>query len=234
MPPPSSDLSWPKETRMDATSVVVKMEKPQNWSTGGALLSNSSSAAELKVPLNLGSAEKEGKGKNSKQIRWIMFLRAHQAAGCVAWSAQTFLSVLSTINRRLILRQGVEIEDQRQRGKLYTILRVLLASTVFMLGFELVAHIKGWHFQPQIYIPGSEDVRGILQSTYVGWIYIRENYLGPPLQSLANVCIILFLIQSLDRVTQCLGCVYIKLKGIRPVPKVLSLDTGDEEQPNAG
>ncbi|KAK9138518.1 hypothetical protein Sjap_009112 [Stephania japonica] len=40
---------------------------------------------------------------------------------------------------------------------------------------------------------------------------------APPLQGLANVCIVLFLIQSLDRIGLMLGCFWIKFKGIKPV-----------------
>lgn len=40
------------------------------------------------------------------------------------------------------------------------------------------------------------------------------------LQFLANVCVVLFLIQSVIHLILCLGCLWIKLKEIRPVPKI--------------
>ena len=113
-----------------------------------------------------------------------------------------------------------------------------MLSIIAMLGFELIAYMKGWHYFTSsthlLHIPGSDDVIGLLQSIYLGWIYIREMYIAPPLQSLANICIVLFLIQSLDRVTQCLGCVWIKFKNIKPIAKVQSLDIEDAEQSDAG
>ncbi|KAL2471498.1 putative xyloglucan glycosyltransferase 12 [Abeliophyllum distichum] len=57
----------------------------------------------------------------------------------------------------------------------------------------------------------------------------RMEYLAPPLQFLANVCIVLFLIQSLDRLILCLGCFWIKFKKIKPVCKqeLVDLESGD-------
>uniref|UniRef100_A0A453FL68 Glycosyltransferase 2-like domain-containing protein n=1 Tax=Aegilops tauschii subsp. strangulata TaxID=200361 RepID=A0A453FL68_AEGTS len=46
----------------------------------------------------------------------------------------------------------------------------------------------------------------------------RAAYLGPALQFLTNACVVLFMIQSADRLILCLGCFWIKLRGIRPVP----------------
>lgn len=55
---------------------------------------------------------------------------------------------------------------------------------------------------------------------YAKWLEIRANYLGPLLQSLTNACIVLFLIQSVDRFVLVLGCFYIKLRGLRPVAEM--------------
>lgn len=203
-------------------TVVVKMENP-NWSM-----------LELHGPQdhNFQFGDKD-RGKNAKQLTWVMLLKAHQAAGWVSWLAQGLCSLLSTIRKRLILREGVN--DAPQKSKLFSTIKALLTFAIIMLGFELIAHMKGWHFTtPHMHIPGSEDVQGLFHFTYVTWIYVRTNYLAPPLQSLANVCIILFLIQSVDRITQCLGCLWIKLKRIKPLPKVHSLETGDAEQPYSG
>ena len=143
---------------------------------------------------------------------------------------------MSTIKKRLIFRQG--IEERPQKGKLLNMIKGLLVFAIGMLVFELIAYMKGWHYFTSttqlLHIPGSDDVNGLLQSIYLGWIFVRERYIAPPLQSLANICIVLFLIQSLDRVIQCIGCVWIKVKNIKPIPKTQSLDTGDAEQPDAG
>lgn len=219
--PASLDLAewWRRESHLGGTPVVVKMEKPNNW----AMLELSGPDAD-----EFGLADK-GRGKNAKQLTWVMLLKAHQAVGWVAWLAQALYTLISTIKRRLILRQGVE--DRPQKGKLFSIIKALLVFACVMLGFELIAHMKGWHFTAShLHIPGSQDVQGLVHATYLAWIYVRANYIAPPLQSLSNTCIILFLLQSVDRITQCLGCAWIKLKKIKPVPKVQSLDTGDVEQ----
>lgn len=57
-----------------------------------------------------------------------------------------------------------------------------------------------------------------MEVLYAKWLDIRARYLAPPLQSLANVCIVLFLIQSVDRVILVLGCFWIKLRRIKPEP----------------
>lgn len=61
---------------------------------------------------------------------------------------------------------------------------------------------------------------------------IRVHYLAPPLQFLANACIVLFLVQSLDRLILCLGCFWIRLKRIKAVPK--HDDTPDLESGQKG
>ncbi|MCO5573305.1 hypothetical protein L7F22_027074 [Adiantum nelumboides] len=214
---------WNKETRK-GTPVVVKMENPNNWSM-----------LELSSPEDDFNTDKD-KNKNAKQLTWVMLLRAHQAAGCVSWLAQGLFNLLSTVKSRLTLRKAAALNaDQSYKGKLYKFIKVFLALAIFMLGFEVIAHMKGWHFsRPHLHIPSSTDVQGLFHSTYLAWVNVRANYLAPPLQLLANACIFLFLIQSLDRLTQCLGCVWVKLKKIKPLPVVQSFDSGDLEHPDSG
>ncbi|KAI5079704.1 hypothetical protein GOP47_0005183 [Adiantum capillus-veneris] len=221
MPPHFDFMEWWRKNNLNGTPVVVKMENPDNWS----MLELPSSTTEH----DLVFADKE-RGKNAKQLTWVMLLRAHQAAGWVTWGAQGLCGLLSTIKKRLIFREGVKVEPQRSR--LFSTIKALLTFATLMLCFELIAHMKGWHFtSAHMHIPGAEDIQGFLHSIYVTWVYVRANYLAPPLQSLANICIVLFLIQSLDRITQCLGCMWIKLKRIKPVPKEHSFEASDVEQP---
>lgn len=58
---------------------------------------------------------------------------------------------------------------------------------------------------------------GLVELVYANWLKIRANYLAPPLQSLTNVCIVLFLIQSVDRIVLMLGCFWIKFRKLKPV-----------------
>jgi len=84
-----------------------------------------------------------------------------------------------------------------------------------LLCFELVAYFKGWHFSPPSL--HKAEVLGFVELVYATWLRARGEYLAPPLQSLSNVCIVLFLVQSVDRALLMLGCIWIKLRGIKPV-----------------
>lgn len=84
-----------------------------------------------------------------------------------------------------------------------------------LLCFELVAYFKGWHFSPPSL--HKAEVLGFVELVYATWLRARAEYLAPPLQSLSNVCIVLFLVQSVDRALLMLGCIWIKLRGIKPV-----------------
>lgn len=46
---------------------------------------------------------------------------------------------------------------------------------------------------------------------------------------MVNVCIVLFLVQSVDRVVLVLGCIYIRLRGVKPVAAVDYGSQGDLE-----
>ena len=225
--PPSFDFVewWKKESHHKGTPVVVKMENPNNWSM-----------LELSSPEDEEFSTEKERGKNAKQFTWVVLLRAQQAASFLAWLGYGFFTLLSTIKTRIILRpqrQEVFSEGKTHKGKLYRFIRVFLAISIFMLFFEVFAHVKGWRFDRPSYlhIPDSSDVQSLLQSTYIAWVDFRANYLGPPLQTLANSCIVLFLIQSIDRLIQCLGCVWIWVKKIKPVAKVKDFETNDPEQP---
>ena len=72
--------------------------------------------------------------------------------------------------------------------------------------------------------------KGVFDWVYSKWVLICVEYLAPPLQLFSNACIILFLIQSLDRLILCLGCFWIKFKKIKPILKVGALDLESGEK----
>ncbi|GLJ14430.1 hypothetical protein SUGI_0233330 [Cryptomeria japonica] len=223
---------WGKENRR-GNSVVLKMENP-NFSM-----------VELQIPEDDNFQVGKGKGKNVKQFSWALFLKAHKAAGFVAWLAIGIWTVLAAIRKRLI--QDTDDRDKfSHRSKLYRIIKGFLVFSVLMLGLEMVAYSQGWHFTrpslhfpssmgiENLHLPSSEGIEGLVHSIYMAWVYTRANYLARPLQYMTNICIILFLIQSIDRLLLCLGYLWIKLKKIKPVPKY-ELEAGtDLEQGNNG
>ncbi|CAL5417988.1 unnamed protein product [Camellia sinensis] len=214
---PSFDW-WSKETAR-GTPVVVKMENPINWSM-----------VELQSPSDhdflTHSPNHKARNKNAKQLTWVLLLKAHRAAGCLS-------SIASAVRRRIASGKtdtdadtGTDrfAENFTVRARIYSCIKVFLWISVLLLGFEVAAYYKGWHFgAPNLHIDYLSVV-GMFDSLYSLWVLIRLNYLAPPLQFLTHVCILLFLVQSLDRLVLCLGCLWIRLKKIKPVPKAGSDD----------
>lgn len=221
--PPFHFVDWWAREAHHGTSVVVKMENP-NWSV-----------LELESPEGDFQAGNKERGRNAKQLTWVLLLKAHRAAGCLAWMATGLWAVLSAVKRRLSTSPASSSHANRPRkGKLYKIIIGFLAFALLMLCFELFGHSNGWHFySPHLHMPHSPDLHSLLQSVYVAWLYAREHYLGPPLQALANACIFMFLLQSVDRFTQCFGALWIKLRRIKPLPNVDSFDLGNVEDSEA-
>jgi hypothetical protein len=220
---PSFDfMDWWNKEQHQGTPVVVKMENP-NYSM-----------LEIESPKS-GFEGGKDKGKNAKQLTWVLLLKAHRAAGCVAWVAQGLWTVLAAIKKRLILRQGLADPnpDRPRKGRLFKAIIGFLVFAIFMLCVEVAAHMMGWHFAGPHW-PPAFGVTNLPHAIYVGWMYFRAQYIAPPLQFLINFCIYLFLLQSADRIILCLGCVWIKWKNIKPIPVNPSLESDDVEQPDKG
>ncbi|XP_059637259.1 probable xyloglucan glycosyltransferase 12 [Cornus florida] len=245
---PSFDW-WTKEPHR-GTPVIVKMENPNNWSM-----------VELQGPADddfllhghgdssPGRHRDKSRNKNAKQLTWVLLLKAHRAAGCLTSIASAMFSVAAAIRRRVAAGRtdadpdndtgpsaNIAPENLTVKARFYFCIKVFLWLSVLLLGFEIAAYYKGWHFDPhnlQIQylsiLSTPWDVRGVFDSIYTRWVLMRVEYFAPPLQLLTNVCIVLFLIQSLDRVILCLGCLYIRLKKIKPIPKLDAIDLESAE-----
>lgn len=235
---PSFDW-WAKESHR-GTPVVVKMENP-TWSM-----------VELEGPSDddflLDGSTKlnrdKGRGKNAKQLTWVLLLKAHKAAGCLTSIASAMFGLAAAVRRRVAAGRTDTItdadnENQTVRTRFYSCIKVFLWLSVLLLGFEVAAYFKGWHFgaphlQLQYLLATPLGVKGLFDSLYSRWVLIRVEYLAPPLQFLANACILLFLVQSLDRLVLCLGCFWIKFKKIKPVPKEGSSDLESGDKSSSG
>ncbi|XP_024403147.1 probable xyloglucan glycosyltransferase 5 [Physcomitrium patens] len=215
-------VDWWSKEKHRGTPVVVKMENP-NYSL-----------LEIESPTKSGFEDHQNKGKqgNAKQLTWVLLLKAHKAAGCVAWLASGVMLLLAAIKKRLILGQGLAQPD-KSKGKLFKAIAAFLMFAILMLCVEVGAHALGWHFTTPHW-PSSTGIRDIPHAVYVGWMYTRAHYVAPALQTLTNFCIWLFLIQSVDRIVLFFGCVYIKWKNIKPVPVNPSLESDDAENPDSG
>ncbi|KAL6511096.1 putative xyloglucan glycosyltransferase 6 [Orobanche gracilis] len=155
------------------------------------------------------AAEKE-RSRSARQLSWIYLLKLNQIAHWLASLPNGFVSLILAAKRRISTAPGVS----RSESKFYKTIKFFLVLSVCLLFVELVAYYRGWHFSPPTLEAGVEFS---VEYVYAKWLEIRANYLGPLLQSLTNVCIVLFLIQSVDRFVLVLGCFYIKLRGLRPV-----------------
>ena len=176
------------------------------------------------------------RGKNARQLTWVLLLKAHRAAGCLAWLATGLWTLLSMVKKRLIFGQGVAMESEKsKKEKLFKLLKAFLVFALAALVFEVFAYLNGWHFStPDLYMPTSFGIQDFVQWIYLVWVSFRSNYIAPPIQTLANIYIFLFLLQSIDRIVLCIGCSWIKYKKIKPKPKYQSFELKDvEPQGNA-
>ncbi|KAK9097114.1 hypothetical protein Sjap_022611 [Stephania japonica] len=238
---------WDKGSHRGGTPVVVKMENP-NWS----MLELEGPSEEDFLPT--GSQKSKSK-KNAKQLTWVLLLKAHRAAGCLSSIASATFGVVSAIRRRVASGRtdyemgSEEIEEMCddnptvKSSKFYGFIKVFLWLSLALLGFEVVAYFKGWHFgDPHLQLQylkyfwnGDLGFRGTFDSIYARWVLIRVEYLAPPLQYLASFCIVLFLIQSADRLILCFGCFWIRFNKIKPTPKqqfVRDIESSNENVEN--
>ncbi|XP_071715524.1 probable xyloglucan glycosyltransferase 12 [Rutidosis leptorrhynchoides] len=220
---------WRKETHR-GTSVVVKMENPNNWS-----MVELESPSEDDVDFINDGVSQRHHNKNAKQLTWVLLLKANRAAGCISSIAPATFSLASAVRRRL---SAGRTDTAPSSTKFYFCIKLFLWVSILLLGFELAAYYKGWHFgAPDLHLQYLYTLtnpfafKGFFDLIYSKWVLIRVEYLAPPLQFLANACIYLFLIQSLDRLVLCLGCFWIRFKKIKPIPKqtLPDLESGDND-----
>ncbi|XP_050363813.1 probable xyloglucan glycosyltransferase 5 isoform X2 [Argentina anserina] len=222
---PRLDFSkmWAKNAKKGGgTPVVVKMENP-NFSV-----------VEIDGPDSAFRPVEKSRGKNAKQTSWVLLLKAQRFVSLIASLATLLWSLLSIINKRLIFRQGVAMENGKLgKGRLlFTVIRVFLVTSIAILGFEVVAYFKGWHYfrNPSLHIPRTSDVQGLLHLVYVAWLRFRADYIAPPIQALSTFCVVLFMIQSADRLILSLGCLWIKYKKIKPTIDANAMKSDDLEK----
>ncbi|KAJ4761158.1 Cellulose synthase-like protein [Rhynchospora pubera] len=216
--PPNLGLSdwWGREARK-GTPVVVTMENP-NYSV-----------VEIEGPEmeEFSSAEK-GRGKNAKQFTWVLLLRAHRAANCVAWLANAVWALPRAVSKRLANRSEEKPEKSRL---LYKFIRAFVVLSLAVLCLELVAYWKGWHFQRpdlDLHLPEKLEISSWAHGVYISWLGFRAVYIAYAIQILSKFCVVLFVIQSLDRLVLCLGCFWIKFMRIKPTAESDPLKEGSD------
>lgn len=203
----------------------------QRENHGNELLFNDKSETPNFLAVELGSAvgnhdltvDKE-RTRSARQIKHVWLLKLIHIASSLAYVTTGFVSIVKTVNRRISADSPSERLSYRFETRFYRVIKVFLVIVVLLLVFELLAYFKGWHFSP----PTVRRAADLVEYVYAHWLEIRANYLAPPLQNLTNVCILLFLVQSVDRLLLVLGCFWIKFKRIKPVAEFeYSSDSGD-------
>ena len=166
------------------------------------------------------------KAASPKQFTWVLLLKLHRVLTLLSWLTTGLKATFGLIKKRISLPDTSDDEGPKHRGRLYRFLRVFLALSIGGLAIEIIAHFNKWN----LHVIQPWEVQGLLQWSYVAWLSLREEYVAPLVLLVSKFCIVLFLIQSLDRLVLCLGCFWIKYKKIKPT---IEEDAYDIEDPSS-
>ncbi|KVI02511.1 hypothetical protein Ccrd_019200 [Cynara cardunculus var. scolymus] len=189
---------------MAPSSVVVTIDKSTNISL--VEVSDSDSSVFL---------EKQ-KTASTKQFSWMLLLKAHKILSFFPWLAIGFSKTLISVKKRIALADSGRDEVQYKERIIYRFIRAFLAISIVALIVEFVAYFQNWdlHF---IHEFNPTEVLGLFHWSYMAWISFRVDYVAPSITMLSQFCVVLFMIQSLDRFILGIGCFWIKFKNIKPV-----------------
>ncbi|KAK6128344.1 hypothetical protein DH2020_037913 [Rehmannia glutinosa] len=185
---------------MAPNTVVVTLERPENIS----LIEMNGSIFQ----------EKQKKSASPKQFTYVLLLKAQRILACFPWVAVKLYTLFGSIKTRIASSDPNE-EDPRYKGRLYRFIKVFLAISVIALVIEIFAYLKKWDLSMVNY--PWEVQNNLVQWSYMAWLNFRGDYVAPLIATLSKSCIVLFMIQSLDRLVQCLGWFWIKMKKLKPV-----------------
>ncbi|KAL4180587.1 hypothetical protein AMTRI_Chr13g126030 [Amborella trichopoda] len=89
------------------------------------------------------------------------------------------------------------MEPQKSyKGHLFQLNGRFLVMALTIRVFEVVAHLKGWHFQtPNLHMPTPSKIEGLLHWVYLSWLDFRANYIAPQIKALSNFRVTFFLMQ---------------------------------------
>ncbi|KAK4417735.1 Xyloglucan glycosyltransferase 4 [Sesamum alatum] len=187
---------------MAPNTVVLTLDKAENISL-----------IELNDHQTAGSIfQEKQKAASPKQFTWVLLLKAHRVLACIPWLAVSLWTVFGSIKKRIASSDPNE-EDPRYRGRLYRFIKAFLAVSVMALLIEIFAYFNQWDLS----MVNPWEVQNLVQWSYMAWLNFRADYVAPLIVTLSRFCIVLFMIQSLDRLVQCLGCFWIKCKKLKPV-----------------
>ncbi|CAH1420704.1 unnamed protein product [Lactuca virosa] len=195
---------------MAPSSVVVTIDKPSNISL--VEVDDSETSVFL---------EKQ-KTASTKQFSWLLLLKAQRILSFFPWLAMGVSKTFVSVKKRIALSDSSKDEVKYKEKIMYKFIRVFLAISIVALVVEIIAYLQNWDLK---LIPS--EAMGLVHLSYMCWISFRADYLAPSITMLSQFCVLLFMIQSLDRFILGIGCFWIKLKKIKPVIDDQSYDIED-------
>ncbi|CAJ2665496.1 xyloglucan glycosyltransferase 4-like [Trifolium pratense] len=169
--------------------------------------------------------EKQKKSTSTKQFTWVILLKLHKLLTCLTWLTNGLKSTFSLVKKRISL-SDIGDENPKNTTRLYRFIKFFLALSILALVVEIIAHFNKWN----LHVIQPWEVKNLLQWFYLGWLGFREDYVAPLVLFVSQFCIVLFLIQSLDRLVLCLGCFWINFKKLKPM---IDDDAYDVEDPSS-
>ncbi|KAI3665928.1 hypothetical protein L6452_44563 [Arctium lappa] len=190
---------------MAPSSVVVTIDKSSNISL--VEVSDSDSSVFL---------EKQ-KTASTKQFSWMLLLKAHRILSFFPWLAMAVSRTLISVKKRIALGDSGRDEAHYKEKVIYRFIRAFLAISIVALIVEFVAYFQKWNLNFIHEFDPTMEVLGLFHWSYRAWISFRVDYVAPSIMMLSQFCVVLFMIQSLDRFILGIGCFWIKFKNIKPV-----------------
>ncbi|KAF8657762.1 hypothetical protein HU200_059922 [Digitaria exilis] len=147
---------WGRDARR-GTPVVVTMENP-NYSVVEIDGPEAEALRAGVLPMD------KGRGRSAKQFTWVLLLRAHRAAGCLASLAAVAWALPSAVARRF-RRAAAEGPGHGRGWLLYRFIKGFLALSLLTLAVELAAYWKGWQFRrpnltvPELHMPELKKIK---------------------------------------------------------------------------
>ncbi|KAL8199455.1 hypothetical protein R6Q57_013023 [Mikania cordata] len=185
---------------MAPSSVVVTLDKSSNIS----LVEVNDSETSLFL-------EKQ-RTASTKQYSWLLLLKAQRIISFFPWLSMGVSKTLVSVKNRIALSDSNKHEVKYKERIMYRFVRAFLAVSIVALVIEIYAYFQNWDLN---FIPN--EAMGLLHFAYMGWILFRAEYLAPSVTMLSQFCVLLFLIQSVDRFILGIGFFWIKFKKIKPV-----------------
>ncbi|KAK9053992.1 hypothetical protein SSX86_025067 [Deinandra increscens subsp. villosa] len=185
---------------MAPSSVVVTIDKSSNFSL--VEVNDSETSVFL---------EKQ-RTASTRQYSWLLLLKAQRILSFFPWLTMVFSKTFVSVKKRIALSDSTKDEVKYKERIMYRFVRAFLAISIVALVVELFVYFQNWDFN---FIPN--EAMGLLHLAYRGWISFRAEYLAPSVTILSQFCVLLFLIQSIDRLIHGIGFFWIKFKKIKPV-----------------